>query len=221
MEAAYILALTTGLFGGFGHCLGMCGPLVASYSLHSRESSIRDHLTPHLIYNAGRITTYAFIGAVLGLTGTFVNIAGRVAGIQNLVAIIAGLLMIAAGLRISGLIRAMAFIDSHNSLVIRAVRTVLEGESVWRFYPMGLLLGFMPCGLSYSVFLGAAGSGGTLQGMFLLTCFGLGTIPALMLFGSAMTYVGARVRETIYKAGGVAVTLMGVYFLIRGLSLYA
>ena len=221
MKITYLLALTTGLFGGFGHCVGMCGPLVASYTLHSRDSAAGRSLTAHLVYNAGRMTTYAFVGSMLGLTGTFVNTAGRLAGIQNLVAIIAGLLMIAAGLRISGLIKGLNFLERHNGFVIRAVRMVLEGESVWRFYPLGLLLGLMPCGLSYSLFLAAAGSGGTIQGMLLLICFGLGTVPALTLFGSVMTYIGVEVRDVVYRTGGIAVTFMGTYFLVKGLSLYA
>ena len=93
MASEYYLALTTGLFGGFGHCIGMCGPIVASYSLKGPSAASPAVASPwrtHFLYNAGRISTYALIGAVMGLTGSFVNVAGRLAGVQNIVALAAG-----------------------------------------------------------------------------------------------------------------------------------
>ena len=88
MEAGYILALTTGILGGFGHCIGMCGPLVASYTLATQAHNAQSwfsRVSPHVLYNLGRITTYAIIGGIMGVSGSFVNVAGRIAGIQNIV----------------------------------------------------------------------------------------------------------------------------------------
>jgi hypothetical protein len=106
MEPAYVLALSTGLLGGFGHCIGMCGPLVASYALSHRPESAQPFsrtLAPHLFYNAGRIATYAAIGAAMGLSGSFLNVAGSFAGVQNCVALLAGVFMIIMGLGTSGI----------------------------------------------------------------------------------------------------------------------
>jgi sulfite exporter TauE/SafE len=212
----YLLAFTTGLLGGFGHCIGMCGPLVASYTLHSAAS--RTRIIPHLMYNAGRITTYTFIGSLMGLAGNFLNTAGKLAGIQNIAAMLTGILMIAAGLSISGCFKSASFIGSRNSFVLKAVKIVVETDSPLRYYPLGLLLGLLPCGLSYSVFIGAAGAGGLLQGMLYVFCFGLGTLPALLLVGVIMTYVSIRIRGWLYRASGVAVAISGVYFLVRGIA---
>ena len=212
----YLLAFSTGLLGGFGHCIGMCGPLVASYALHSAAGPQR--IFPHLMYNAGRITTYSCIGSLMGLTGTFVNTAGRLAGIQNAAGMITGVVMIVMGLGIVGLFKSAGFIERHNSALMKAVKVVTETDSPWRYYPLGLLLGLLPCGLSYSIFIGAAGTGGLLQGTFFTFCFGLGTVPALLLFGFVMGYLSAAMRGLLYRVSGIAVILSGVYFLVRGIA---
>jgi sulfite exporter TauE/SafE len=215
----YLLAFTTGLLGGFGHCLGMCGPLVASYTLSAGIT--RSKAFPHLMFNAGRITTYSIIGSLMGLTGSFVNTAGKLAGVQNIAGMLTGLLMIIMGLSITGLLKGASLIERYNSLVLRAVNVVLETESPMRYYPLGLLLGLLPCGLSYSVFIGAAGTGGLLQGMLYVFCFGLGTVPALLLFGVVMTYVSSKMRGRLYRASGIVVIISGIYFMMRAITSHA
>jgi sulfite exporter TauE/SafE len=219
MDTGYLAAFITGLLGGFGHCIGMCGPIVASYTLSdiSSSASIR-RLFTHIFYNTGRITTYMFIGALMGLTGSFVNTAGEISGIQNMVAIIAGLIMIVMGLSISGVIGNMSWLESHNSLLMRAGKELLHEKSIWRYYPLGAIFGFLPCGLSYTAFMAAAGTGSLLSGMLLMLCFGLGTFPALILFGMAASYISIKLRGLMYRTAGIVVVVMGVYFLLKGVK---
>ena len=223
MEAGYILALFTGLLGGFGHCIGMCGPLVASYAMATPASGVQSwfsRISPHFLYNMGRITTYAAIGGIMGLSGSFVNVAGKLAGLQNIVALAAGVMMIIMGLNITGISGNAGWIEKHNLPVLRAARKILESSSVLRYYPLGLLLGLLPCGLSYTVFIASAGAGGFLPGLFTSLMFGLGTLPAILLFGVAISFISPKLRATIYRAGGVLVMVMGVYYIYRGLRLY-
>ncbi len=226
MDFSYTLAFTTGLLGGFGHCIGMCGPLVATYTLRSSHQPattlnlplIRGNLRgvlPHLFYNTGRITTYMFIGAVMGLAGSFVNVAGRISGFQNVVAIAAGSLMIMMGLSISGIAGGMKWLEKHNKLILNAGKNLLHSESVWRYYSLGALFGFLPCGLSYTVFMAAAGTGDLASGMFTMFFFGIGTLPALLLFGLVSSYIGSRLRGIVYKIAGVMVIFMGMYFVVN------
>jgi sulfite exporter TauE/SafE len=222
VNTGYILAFFTGLLGGLGHCIGMCGPLVASYTLYGKDTFRRFPAPlPHILYNAGRITTYVFIGALMGISGSFVNTAGKLTGTQNVVGILAGFFMVVMGLGITGAFKDIRLMERHNSLVLRMVKNIIEGDSLWRYYPLGLLLGFLPCGLSYSVFIGAAATGSMPSAMFFVLCFGLGTIPALLLFGLVMTYLSARIRGWIYRTSGVVVIITGIYFLVRGLISHA
>jgi hypothetical protein len=223
VEPGYLLALTTGILGSFGHCIGMCGPIVASYTLSgsSGSRSWADRLFPHLLYHGGRITMYAFIGALMGLSGSFVNVAGNIAGLQNAVAVLAGVAMVIMGLSITGIAGRTAWLERHNSTVLRYAKQVMATRSLLRYYPLGLLLGLLPCGLSYTIFIAAAGTGGLLPGMTTALLFGIGTLPALLLFGTAISYFSASLRSTIYRAGGALVIIMGIYFIFRGIRLYA
>ena len=223
MEPGYLLALTTGILGGFGHCIGMCGPIVASYTLSSSSGgrTLPDRHIPHLLYHSGRITMYAFIGSLMGLSGSFVNVAGSIAGPQNAVAVIAGIVMILMGLSITGVTGRTNWLERHNSVVLRYARQVMTARSLLRYYPLGLLLGLLPCGLSYTIFIAAAGTGGLLPGMMTALLFGIGTLPALLLFGAAIGYFSASLRSRVYRAGGAIVIIMGIYFIYRGIRLYA
>lgn len=224
MGPDYLLAFTTGLLGGFGHCIGMCGPLVASYTLAGAPRgavSFFSPLAPHLLYNLGRITTYALIGAFMGLSGSFVNTAGRLAGLQNVVAVAAGLIMIFMGLGITGIFGNTAWLEVHNLPVLLLAQRIRASSSPFRYYPLGAVLGLLPCGLSYTVFIASAGTGNAAAGMLTALLFGAGTLPALLFFGTAMSTLGAALRGRIYRAGGAAVIVMGVYFVLKGLRLYA
>lgn len=221
MDTLFSLAFAAGFFGGFGHCIGMCGPIVAATALPARGGAKGFlALTPHLIYSAGRVTTYAFVGALMGVSGTFVNTAGRLAGVQNLAAVLAGMFMIAAGLHIAGLLKAPTLAAWQDGGLLKAARLIVESESVWKYYPLGILLGFLPCGLSYTLFIAAAGSGGLLKGMAVMISFGIGTLPAMLLFGSLVGFFGNRLKHWLYTAGGIAVIVMGLIFLARSIRLY-
>jgi sulfite exporter TauE/SafE len=223
VETGYLLAFTTGVLGGFGHCIGMCGPLVVSYTMAQAPASqpFLSRMAPHMLYNSGRITAYALIGGVMGLSGSFVNVTGRLAGIQNIVAVFAGVAMIFMGLSIVGIGAKTAWIEKHNLPVLRAAQVVLAWPSPLRYYPLGLILGMLPCGLSYTVFIASAGTGGLFPGMMTALLFGLGTLPALLIFGALVASISASLRGRIYRAGGVVVMMMGIYFLFRGIRIYA
>ncbi len=224
MEAEYLLALTTGLLGGFGHCIGMCGPLIAGpalgFSSQRVAKAFPEQALSQALYHAGRITTYGIVGAIMGLAGSFIDVAGRMAGIQNTVMVLAGFLMILMGLSIVGFFRS-GWLERHNIFILRAAKKLLDGVSRLRYYPLGLILGLLPCGLSYTVFIAAAGTGSPGAGTLTMLAFGMGTVPALAFFGVLVSYFGSQARRVVQKAGGVTVIVMGVLYLIKGIKLYA
>jgi sulfite exporter TauE/SafE len=223
VETGYILAFTTGMIGGFGHCIGMCGPLVASYTLagSTQHRPLIQRITPHVLYNSGRITMYTVIGGIMGLSGSFINVAGRLTNIQNSVAVLAGVIMILMGVGIAVGSSSTAWIEKHNASVLRAATVIRASSSSLRYFPLGIVLGLLPCGLSYTIFIAAAGTGGLFPGMLTALLFGLGTLPALLVFGAVIASLTAALRSRIYRTSGVLVILMGIYYLYRGISLYA
>jgi len=125
------------------------------------------------------------------------------------------------GLSIMGMIGNTAWIEKHNAFVLRAAQSLMSSPSRFRAFPLGLLLGLLPCGLSYTVFVASAGTGGPVPGMLTALAFGLGTLPALLAFGALIATLGAVLRDRIYRAGGAVVAIMGIYYLYRGVRLYA
>jgi uncharacterized protein len=214
-------AAATGLLSGFSHCLGMCGPLVASLGLVARpgQGAVRA-AAGQLPYHLGRVTTYGLLGAAMGATGAFVNVAGRLAGLVDAVAVLAGLLMMAMGLGAAGLAPLKRLEARGTARLLAAIRAVADGGAA-RLYPLGLMLGFLPCGVSWTIFLGAAGTGGPVPGLLLALAFGAGTVPGLLLVSALGAAVGQRARGLIYRASGLLIAAMGLLFLLRGLGVHA
>jgi len=209
-----------GLLSSFSHCMGMCGPLVAAFGMSARpgQGAVKA-AGAQLPYHLGRITTYGLLGAVMGATGAFVNVAGRLAGLSDAVAVAAGLLMVLLGLGAAGVSAALKRLEARASgRVLAVVRPLLAGGP-GRLYPLGLALGVLPCGVSWTIFLGAAASGGPVPGLLMALAFGLGTLPGLLLVGSASALLGQRTRGILYRAGGVLIAVMGALFALRGLGL--
>ena len=75
-ESALGLVFATGLLGGLGHCIGMCGPLAASFALTLKGER---PLAPLLLYNLGRVTTYALVGGAVGVAGSLAGVASHIA----------------------------------------------------------------------------------------------------------------------------------------------
>jgi len=222
MEVSYALAFTTGIIGGFGHCIGMCGPVVTAFTLNAEQPGRTVHAVSYqLLYNAGRISTYGFMGSLMGLAGSAVNIAGKLSGFQNGVSILAGIIMIIMGAGLTGVFGRKVFVEGKSVTLVRMMRAVLESASPWRYFPFGILLGFMPCGLSWSIFIGAAGSGNMLTGFLFAVVFGAGTVPALLLIGLAARWLTHRFRMIVYSAGGVFVIITGLYYIVLGARSYA
>ena len=219
--AELTMALTAGLLGGVGHCSGMCGPIVAAFSMR-REEGEGSSLARAVLYNAGRVTTYTLLGALVGGLGSFLAVAAPMEGAQYALMTATGALMAAMGISIAGSFgRATALFERHNAPVIRAAHSLLVSRSTLKYLPLGLVLGLLPCGLSYSMLIGAAGSGGYLQGALRMLAFGLGTVPAMFLIGMLAGGAGNIMRGRLYRAGGAVIAVMGLVYVYRGLAFYA
>ncbi len=219
-ETIYFILFSSGFTASFGHCIGMCGPIVASLSLSLKD---RDVLVPHLLYNGGRITTYGLLGGVMGVAGSFTRVTASIAGLQKGVMIFAGLLIILMGLAMAGWIPLGAVFGDYynpNGILSRGFRRLSEARS---YYPLGMLLGLLPCGPVYTALIAAARTGmetrnspeGFLLGMGLMLSFGLGTVPALLLLAKLTDLGWLKRRDVIYKISSVIMVIVGIYFVIK------
>jgi len=189
-------------FLGTGHCIGMCGPLVLA--IPTRVGRI----SAHVFYNLGRVITYAGVGALMGGMGVGLSaLAGAAGGdplawiarIQVAFSLAASVVLLFLGLFRLGILAEPDWMAVASPLKIPGFHRVREGisgegnrTSVFLF---GLMMGFLPCGLSYAAFARALASGGFLEGGLLLLCFGLGTVPGLFLVGTGASGFVRRYRQ--------------------------
>lgn len=214
--------LLTGLAIGFGHCIGMCGPLVISFSLRLKG---RKTTLPHALYHCGRILTYSILGAAMGAGGSFVVVAASLRTVQVGAMFFAGGLVIVMGLSMGGWLPRLGLFKDRFNISGRLASLfgwLSQGRSDLLYLPTGLVLGLLPCGPVYTALLGAARAGmqaptiyhALLTGGALMSAFGLGTVPALFLVGKLAGSGWLRFRDSIYKAGAVLMIGLGVYFIV-------
>jgi len=206
------------------HCVQMCGPIVLSYSVAVSEfkkgvSPAPILLRNHLAYNAGRILTYATLGAVAGIAGKTLGLLGRLAGLSHIGAIVAGALMMVVGISMLGIIPSSALTSRlfriPSSLLRRAGKLLSAPGSGNRFL-LGLALGFLPCGLIYAALLKAMSTGSALAGAGTMLVFGLGTAGALLALGMFSSAIRIRLNRWGSQLAAVGVTLMGFFLIWRG-----
>jgi sulfite exporter TauE/SafE len=208
-------ALLMGLLGST-HCVVMCGGVVAATCSAlplDRGARWWAHVRYVLSYNAGRIASYATAGAIVGAMGASLASFGVVERAQLGLRLGAGVLMVAVGLYVAGFGRAMRWIERAGEPVWRRVarvaRRFVPVRSPMQALALGLLWGWMPCGLVYAALAAAVTSGSTLGGVLTMAAFGLGTLPMLVAMGSAASAVAraARIRWVRSVAGVVLVAL--------------
>lgn len=188
-----------GLFG-VGHCLGMCGPLVVAFP--SRAGGI----SPHLWYHLGRMAMYGVVGALLGSIGGLIGDLGKVAHLQVALGAVAAAFLLLFGLSRIGLIPEPTLMLAANPTAIpgfRAARVAAGRATGAGMLPMGMVNGLLPCGLSYAAFARALPAGGAVEGGVLLLAFGIGTLPALLLLGTAAASFLRRHRSLSDILSGV------------------
>jgi sulfite exporter TauE/SafE len=143
----------------------------------------------------------------------------RFAGLANGTRVLAGLAMLVAAAAISGLLphTSLVRIDRGGigSRLSRAAGRLLQSRSQFR---LGLVLGFLPCGLVYAALLKAVETGTALAGALTMLAFGLGTAGALLTMGLASSMVGLRLGRWSSILSAASIALMGAILLWRGLS---
>lgn len=203
------------------HCVGMCGPLALMMHTGRKGEGGREKVSAlgnALLYNLGRVTTYAGLGLVFGLVGRSFAWFGwqQKISVALGIVVLASLILPSAFTRITWLSgpfeRMMASVRSQMSNLLFRGR---PGSS----YAFGLLNGLLPCGMVYMAMAGALATGTPGDGASFMAVFGLGTLPAmwaLVVFGSM---AGLEFRALARKLFPALMALVGILLILRGLNL--
>jgi sulfite exporter TauE/SafE len=214
-EVTILTGLALGLATSF-HCVGMCGPIALSLPLQSKSKWMQ--LLGGILYNLGRTVTYALMGLAFGLLGEGLSTLG----FQKMVSIVAGTLMIAA-VFFPKLFKFTNDVDrglySFVGSVKKGLKNLFTTKSFFGVFFIGLLNGLLPCGPLYFAVIISAGTGNVVESVLFMILFGLGTIPLLLAVTLLGNFVSVSLRNKINNFIPVIMVIMGLLFILRGLSL--
>nr|WP_277410099.1 sulfite exporter TauE/SafE family protein [Natrinema longum] len=233
-----LVLVVVGLFAG-AHCLGMCGPLVTTYadrigaaSEKRREDTLSGYeVRQHALFNLGRTASYAAIGGLFGLLGA-VTVASTEAvaavgdSVRGATGILVGIAIIVSGLYY---LRGQTAVPGHGLPVVGSLFARLSGLLSSRIdrlatspgiVALGAVHGFMPCPIIYPAYLYAFALGSPTRGALSLAALGVGTIPTLFVYGTALTSIETETRLRLHRGLGAAFLLLGYIPLSHGLMLY-
>jgi protein SCO1/2 len=222
-SAELLLIFSASAMGSF-HCAAMCGGFSLSLVRPGQRGA---SLARMLVYHAGKLFTYVFIGLIAGTAGAALLDHPAIRGLQVAFSTVAGALIVVVGLQTLGLVPGQNIV---NRLAARLwlgpllgpiFKTFRQQTSLGGAFFIGLFNGFLPCGLVYSFALAGAGAGSPIAAMFTMLAFGLGTVPMLSAIGwGGKTLAGWQaLRPALTRAAGVLVVALGAITVLRGAPL--
>ena len=218
--AALATAFLAGLVGS-AHCLGMCGGISGLFALHSSVRGLHRQLPMALVYNAGRLASYALLGFAVAAAGS--RFAALTPALGKPVRLVAGAVIILIGLQIAFNFRALGFLERMGgaawSRVSPLAGRLLPVSSLPRALGLGLLWGLVPCGLVYSMLLVAATSGQAVDGALVMLAFGIGTTPAMLLTGLGAARLAQLMQDRRTRLGaGLLIVMLGILTLLMPIT---
>jgi len=203
-------AFVTGLLGS-AHCFGMCGGISGLFAMNVNVASLKTQFPKAIAYNAGRVLSYAILGTAVAVLGKTL-----VSGIPNIAAPVrfaSGALIILVGLQLAFGWRILAPLESAGAKVWNriapAAKALVPVESVAQAIGLGLIWGWLPCGLVYSVLLLAATTAEPTAGGLVMVAFGLGTMPAMIATGIGASRL-AQFMNGKRLGAGLLIVLLGL-----------
>lgn len=219
-SSGYLALFLIGLLGGT-HCIGMCGGIVGALTMGGPS-----RLVLHLAYNVGRIASYALAGAIAGALGGLSLTLSDQLPVRIALYVLANLMLVALGLYLIGITQTLAFVERFGKRLWVHLQPLgkrfLPARTVAQAFPLGLLWGWLPCGLVYSALATALTSGSALHGAGMMLAFGVGTLPNLLLAGLFAVRLRAyAARPAVRWLAGLLVVGFGVWGLVGAARLAA
>lgn len=211
LYSAFILGLISSL-----HCIGMCGPIAMMLPVDRQNEAKK--ATQIITYHLGRLSAYATIGLIFGLLGKGFFLAG----LQQKMSIFIGLAMILVAVIPEKIFSKYNF-SKPVYKVISKIKSSLgnqfKSKSYKSLFTIGLLNGFLPCGMVYVALFGAIAMQSASFGTLYMILFGLGTVPLMTIVVYINSLVKLPFRNKIQKAIPYVAVIIGVLFILRGLGL--
>ena len=219
---SYTTAFIIGLLGG-AHCIGMCGGIMnaLSFAIPEQQRTIRQVTPILLLYNLGRIFSYTLAGAIVGLLGGYLQQTGSQIG--PALRIIAGLMLIAMGLYLAGWWRGLTYLEKLGGYLWKYLQPVgnrlMPVTKSSQALILGLIWGWLPCGLVYSTLTWSATSANWQQSALVMFSFGLGTLPVMLLTGAFAHQVKVWIQKASVR-NIAALLVIGFGIWTMGWTLY-
>ncbi len=215
-----IPAVTAAFLAGFlgsAHCLGMCAGISGLFAVNANVATLRHRLPMAIAYNCGRVLTYVMLGIIVAGAGSLI-IASR-PGIAKPVLLVTGVVIILIGLQVAFNWRLLRPIERMGGVLWQKISPIAKYfvpvTSLPRALGLGLLWGWLPCGLVYSVLLVAATSTTPTGGGATMFAFGIGTMPAMVMTGVGAAKLSAITRRRRTRLGlGLLIVALGVLTII-------
>jgi len=213
-------ALLAGLLGS-AHCLGMCAGISGLFAVNASVATIREQLPLAFAYNLGRVFSYALLGIIVASFGSVVVKASP--SLAGGIRILSGVIIILVGLKVAFDLRLLNPIERMGSTlwarIAPAAQRLVPVTNLPRALGLGLVWGWLPCGLVYSVLLIAATSAKPGDGAMIMLAFGAGTMPAMLMTGLG----AAQLAQTLQRKGariglGLLIIALGLITIAAPLS---
>ena len=217
LEFSLISLFFVGLLGG-GHCVGMCGGIVGAVSMSLPQT--RSKLPFLIAYNSGRIFSYALAGALAGAIGASSFFLSNLFPIEKTLYAIASLMLVLLGLYLSGFSTVLMHFENLGKHIWQRIqpfgKRFIPVQTQSQAFFLGMIWGWLPCGLVYSVLIAALASGSPFQGALIMLCFGLGTLPTLLAMGMTAIKLKQYLQKSwVRKLSGFLILSFGVIGLYR------
>jgi sulfite exporter TauE/SafE len=208
-------AFIFGLLSSF-HCIGMCGPIAMMLPVdHTNQAK---KVTQIITYHFGRLMAYGSIGLFFGLIGKGLFIAG----IQQQLSIVIGIAMILIVVVPEKLMAKYNFSKPIYRVISKIKQNLgrhFKNKSYKSLFIIGLLNGFLPCGMVYVALFGAIAMQSAGFGVLYMLFFGLGTVPLMSSVVYINSFLSVKARNKIQKIIPIVGVIIGVLFILRGLGL--
>jgi sulfite exporter TauE/SafE len=194
----------------------MCGPIAVA--LPPVGQSKWQLLFGRIVYNAGRILTYTLLGVVFGFIGKTIMLAGY----QQAVSIGLGVLILVGLFLPTKWMAKLTGAGWHARMMGKMKHVwakLFDGKSISGLGLIGLLNGFLPCGLVYVALAGSLSTGSPVGGAAYMALFGIGTFPVMLAVAMFSPMMGHKVRNSLRRLVPVAGVILAVLFILRGMAL--